>query len=63
MSEEKFKLFYTTKQAAEFMNMDPARLANLRYKGEGPIFYRPGGTGHPQYEREDLIAWMRGGTK
>ena len=52
------KKYYTTAQAAKYVNLTPGRLVNLRSKGEGPKYFKPGGNGHPQYHIDDLDKWM-----
>ena len=62
MTGKIFKRFYNTEQAAEYCNLTVRRLQNLRYDGKGPKCHRPGGEGHPQYDRDDLDRWKKGGT-
>jgi hypothetical protein len=44
-------------QAAELTHLSKAALAQLRYRGGGPVFYRLSGK-TILYRRSELISWM-----
>ncbi|WP_344090525.1 helix-turn-helix domain-containing protein [Microbacterium deminutum] len=46
-------------QAAELTHLSKAALAQLRYRGGGPIFYRLSGK-TILYRRSQIIEWMEG---
>jgi len=62
MSEKSFKRYYTSEEAAKYLCIKESRLRNLRYQKKGPNFYNPGGNGRPLYDRDDLDAWVKGGS-
>jgi len=49
----------TCEQAAEQLAMTPAALAQLRYRGTGPVFVRMGSRAI-RYARADLTHWISG---
>lgn len=53
--------FLTPKQAAEFLGLAVGTLANWRVRGDGPRFFRLGGSrgGYVRYDRADLAAYAR----
>ncbi|WP_315770188.1 helix-turn-helix domain-containing protein [Rhodococcoides kroppenstedtii] len=48
----------TPAQCAEVLNMSVASLANMRYRGNGPVFVKIGGS--VRYRRSDLDTYLRG---
>ena len=49
--------FIGAKEAGEIVGLSPAALAQMRYSGEGPRYYRP----TPRtvlYRRSDMFAWV-----
>ena len=56
-----FKRYYTTEEAAAYLNLAVGTLGNMRTQNRGPKFYKPEG-GKPMYDRDDLDAWVKGGT-
>lgn len=44
-------------EAAEFVGLTNDSLANLRWKGGGPIYFKVGR--YVRYDPADLTAWMR----
>ena len=49
--------FIQAKEAGQIVGLSVAALAQLRYQGEGPVYYRP----TPRtvlYRRSDMIAWV-----
>lgn len=48
----------TADQAAEYLGLKPKTLAQYRWGGGGPPFYKVGRK-HIRYDRDDLDAWAR----
>ena len=59
MTEKIFKRYYTTEEAAAYLNLASGTLSNMRVKGIGPKFYKPEGS-RPIYDRDDLDKWVKG---
>ena len=54
------KRYLTTKEAALLLNTSPGVLANWRYRGEGPPYYRVGKK-KVLYALEETEAWLQKG--
>jgi excisionase family DNA binding protein len=46
------EIFYTTNQAAEYLNLSPKTLTNWRWAGYGPVFVKLGNS--VRYRKSDL---------
>jgi len=56
--------FLTPTEAAEWLRVSLAVLANFRLSGEGPLYFQPGGPRTKVwYRRRDLLAWIESGPR
>lgn len=46
----------TTAEAAPILRQEPGTLAQWRYLGTGPFYYKSGRK--PLYQRSELLAWL-----
>jgi hypothetical protein len=49
--------FITQEEAAELLGVSVGQLAQMRYKGTGPVFYKPNSR-MVRYKRSVCIAWL-----
>lgn len=49
--------FIQPEQAAELIGITVGQLAQLRYKGGGPVFYKPHGR-LVRYRRSEVLEWL-----
>lgn len=59
MEQQAEKKYLDTREAAAYLGLSPRTLENLRWKGGGPAFLKPGGRkkGAVRYTLADLDAW------